>query len=162
MASEKKMHEDMEYDETSVLEHSRKGEKKWGRWLLGLVVVIALLGYYGEFVVPIRILSLFHGDYQGVFLTNGQVYFGKLYREGGKYPVLRDIYYLQITQSPQPIRENETPPSNINLVKLGGELHGPSDEMRINREQILFIEDLESNSRVIEAIKQYKESQQQQ
>lgn len=93
-------------------------------------------------------------NYQAVFLSNGQVYFGKLSKENSQYPVLRDIYYLQVNQSPQPITSTNS--SNINIVKLGAELHGPEDEMRINRSQILFIEDLRPDSKVLEAIRQFK------
>ena len=45
---------------------------------------------------------------------------------------------------------------SVSLVKLGDELHGPADKMEINRDQILFIEDLKPNSQVVMAIKNYK------
>ena len=90
--------------------------------------------------------------YQAVFLTNNQVYFGKLAKQNSQYPVLTDIYYLRVTQPLQP----SDPNPNINLVKLGDELHGPIDKMEINREQILFIEDLKPDSQVVRAIKDYK------
>jgi hypothetical protein len=47
----------------------------------------------------------------------------------------------------------------INLVKLGGELHGPTDEMRINRDQILLVEDLRTDSNLVKAIDNYKARQ---
>ena len=119
------------------------------------VVVLVVVVYYLN-LMPVSVSAWFHGDYQAVFLTNGQVYFGKLYKESSRYPVLQNVYYLQVTQAPQPIREGETQPQNINLVKLGGELHGPQDEMRIARSQILFIEDLKSDSRVMQAIEQFQ------
>lgn len=101
------------------------------------------------------LLSWSSNKYQAVFLTNNQVYFGKLSKSGSKYPVLRDIYYLRVTQALQP----SNPAQQINLVKLGGELHGPEDEMRINREQILFVEDLKADSQVVTAINDYKKGQ---
>jgi len=93
-------------------------------------------------------------NYQAVFLSNNQVYFGKLSNQSGKYPVLTDIYYLRVTQPLQP----SDPNPNINLVKLGDELHGPSDKMEINRDQILFVEDLKPDSQVVTAIKDYLEA----
>ena len=90
--------------------------------------------------------------YQAVFLSNNQVYFGKLHDKDDKYPVLTDIYYLRVTQPLQPSQPNP----NINLIKLGDELHGPADKMEINRDQILFIEDLKPDSQVVAAIKNYK------
>lgn len=100
--------------------------------------------------------------YQAVFLTNGQVYFGKLSQANTDYPVLTDIYYLQVVQPPlQGQQSGTTPPaansqSQISLVKLGNELHGPVDEMHISRPQILFYEDLKSDGQVVKAIQAYK------
>lgn len=120
---------------------------------MGIIVVIWVLAAIGA--IPATWFPRFdRGEYQAVFLTNGQVYFGKLYGENRQYAVLRDIYYLQVTQPPQPLQEGQTPPANVNVVKLGGELHGPEDEMRINRDHILFVEDLKEDSRVLIAIKQ--------
>jgi len=89
--------------------------------------------------------------YQAVFLTNNQVYFGKLAKQNSQYPVLTDIYYLRVTQPLQPSQPNP----NISLIKLGDELHGPADKMEINRDQILFVEDLKPDSQVVTAIKDY-------
>jgi hypothetical protein len=128
--------------------------KKVMWWVFGVVVIVVILAVFG--VIPATWVPRVNGGYQAVFLSNGQVYFGKLYRAGGQYAVLRDIYYLQVTQPPQPIPAGETPPANVNVVKLGGELHGPEDEMRINRDHILFVEDLKGDSRVLLAIEQLK------
>ena len=93
--------------------------------------------------------------YQAVFLTNNQVYFGKLAKQNSQYPVLTDIYYLRVTQPLQPSQPNP----NISLIKLGDELHGPADKMEINRDQILFVEDLKPDSQVVTAIRNFKAGQ---
>jgi hypothetical protein len=98
--------------------------------------------------------------YEAVFLTNGQVYFGKLSHSGSDYLTLDDIYYLQV--GPQqgsgtaPTNASSTAQQQITLVKLGNELHGPVDEMHINRSQVLFYEDLKSDGQVVKAILQDK------
>ncbi len=94
-------------------------------------------------------------DYQAVFLTNDQVYFGKVGRSFNDQVILTDIYYLQVGQPLQP----SEPQPNVNLVKLGNELHGPADVMRINKDHILFIEDLKPDSQVVTAIKNYQTTQ---
>jgi len=97
--------------------------------------------------------------YQAVFLTNGQVYFGKLNDGDGDYPLLTDIYYLQVgPQQGSGTPAQPAPQQSISLVKLGNELHGPVDEMHINRSQILFYEDMKSDSSVVKAILAYKAS----
>lgn len=106
--------------------------------------------------------------YQAVFLTNGQVYFGKLSDATADYVTLKDIYYLQVVQPPQlqgtpPQGQQQSAPAQqqaaqpqISLVKLGNELHGPVDEMHISRSQVLFYEDLKSDGQVVKAIADYK------
>lgn len=95
------------------------------------------------------------GEYQAVFLVNTQVYFGKLSHLNSKYPVLTDVYYLQISEDLSQLQAEDV--SNVRLIKLGGELHGPTDEMKINRDHIILIEDLRADSNIVEAIKQYQD-----
>jgi hypothetical protein len=99
--------------------------------------------------------------YQAVFLTNGQVYFGKITSSTGDYVTLKDIYYLQVTQPPlQGSAEQGQPAAQqqpqISLVKLGNELHGPVDEMHISKAQLLFYEDIKEEGQVVKAIKDYQ------
>jgi len=96
--------------------------------------------------------------YQAVFLTNGQVYFGKLEDGGGDYVKLTDIYYLQSKDQGkvQPKDSADTSQPNLTLIKLGKELHAPADEMNISREQVLFWEDITDDGKVMKAIKEYK------
>ncbi len=121
-------------------------------WLVVAVLVVLVLWQMD--VLPLRLSN----KYQAVFLTNNQVYFGRLYNANSAYPTLHDIYYLQVTQVLQP-KDPKAPAQQINLVKLGGELHGPEDTMRINRGQILFVEDLKSDSQVVTAIANYQKAQ---
>ncbi len=98
--------------------------------------------------------------YQAVFLTNGQVYFGKFADTSAHYSTLRDIYYLQVTEPAlQGSADSAQAPAQqpqLSLVKLGNELHGPVDEMKINRDQILFFEDIKEDGRVMQAIREYQ------
>jgi len=94
-------------------------------------------------------------NYQAVFLSNGQDYFGKFNQSAGVVK-LSDIYYLQVQQQLQP-KEGETGQQpELKLIKLGNELHGPTDEMRVNPDHILFIEDLKDDGKVVEAIVRYE------
>lgn len=136
-------------------EEIKKKNKKW-IWLFILIVIVVLLVLWQQDKLALGGFD----SYQAVFLTNNQVYFGKLSRADSKYPVLKEVYYLQVTQALQPRGQEETPTQNVSLVKLGGELHGPEDEMVINRDHILFYEDLKPDSQVVQAIKQFKEGQQ--
>ncbi|OGE92987.1 MAG: hypothetical protein A3K08_02545 [Candidatus Doudnabacteria bacterium RIFCSPLOWO2_01_41_7] len=81
----------------------------------------------------------------------------------GDWMQLRDIYYLQVTQQLQPDPTSQdataqTQQKNIQLVKLGSELHGPQDVMNIDRDKILFWENMKDDSKVVEAIRKYQET----
>ena len=128
---------------------------KW-LWIAAalIVILVVALWWTGN-------LALGASKYQAVFLTNNQVYFGKLSKPNSSYPILREIFYLQATQALQPRDVNAPLPAGgqVQLVKLGNELHGPVDEMKINKDQILFIEDLKPDSQVVKAIEAFKKAQ---
>jgi hypothetical protein len=140
------------------------GKKNWIILLVVLLVVVVggmLIVKNADLTAPIQTATGGHNGYQAVFLVNNQVYFGKLTNENSQFVTLTDIYYLQVNQQIQPAQKGQTAANNpqVNLIKLGGELHGPTDEMRINRDQVLLIEDLRSDSNVVKAIENYKASQ---
>ena len=131
--------------------------------LIVLVLVIVAAGGFLLYDAGILPLSSQAGDgtYQAVFLDNNQVYFGTLSGEGKQFVTLRDIFYLQVSQPIQPVQsEDGVPPPqpDVNLVKFGGELHGPVDEMRINRDHIVIVEDLRDDSEVVRVIREYHNS----
>ena len=103
-------------------------------------------------------------DWKAVFLTNGQVYFGRIVKQSNSNIELKNIYYLQVTRQLQPAPSAQPDKTSqeqqqLSLVKLGDELHGPTDYMVINRSQVLFTEELKEDSKVVDAIKRYIEDQ---
>lgn len=92
---------------------------------------------------------------QAVFLNGGQVYFGNIRELNDKFVGLTNIYYLRVNQQVQP-KAGEASEQDISLVKLGCELHGPQDQMLINREQVVFWENLKTDGQVAKAVEQYK------
>ncbi|MGI9027936.1 MAG: hypothetical protein ACR2FM_03815 [Candidatus Saccharimonadales bacterium] len=94
--------------------------------------------------------------FQAVFLNGGQVYFGKINDLNSKYLQMSNIYYLRVNQQVQPDQQNNANAANdISLVKLGCELHGPEDSMVINREQVIFWENLKTDGQVAKAVEEY-------
>ena len=137
------------------------------RTLIALIVILVVVLGGGYFILRAR--NVLPGsivkdsdsgvsDYSAVFLTNGQVYFGKMYSNSDVVD-LRNIYYLQVNSTNSNLQSGNTPsPSaspDISLVKLGNELHGPNDRMLINKSQVLFTESLKNDSKVVTAINNY-------
>ena len=89
--------------------------------------------------------------YQAVFLESNQIYFGKLKNIESQYPILEEVYYVRL--------EGEDIASG-RLVKLGDiEPHGPQNQMIINRDHILFWENLKPDSQVVQTIRSLKLNQ---
>ncbi len=94
---------------------------------------------------------------QAVFLVNNQVYFGYSKNYSDQMIELTEVYYLRTQDFLQPSNDQieQDEKKKISLVKLGTEIHGPTDRMFINRDQVLFIEDMRDDSKINDAIKKY-------
>ena len=122
--------------------------------LVILAVVAAIVIWWG--LVTAGVLST--GDFptpdstrwQAVFLTNDQVYFGRLENLDRSYIRLTHVYYLRAAEDLQKISGGQN--QNLNLVKLGGELHGPEDAIYIPKDKVQFWENLVPTSQVVKAI----------
>jgi hypothetical protein len=124
--------------------------------VVALALVVGALYFLGS---KNSIASKIQSDkYQAVFLNSadGQVYFGKLKVLNDKYYELSDIYYVRVEQV-QPDKNNASaqPQQNISLAKLGNEIHGPQDVMYINRDSVMFWENLKDDGQVVKAITEY-------
>ncbi|MFH1183304.1 MAG: hypothetical protein V1690_03510 [Candidatus Moraniibacteriota bacterium] len=127
----------------------------------------SIIDYKSDGSTSVGALKIDQGKYQAVFLTNGQVYFGKINASSTTYLELVDIYYLQVKPVLQQGDEGNQNANNnsqqqkteLSLVKLGNELHGPLDRMMINKDQVVFVEDLKDDSKVTDAIRRYQQGQ---
>ena len=100
--------------------------------------------------------SINQDAYQAVFLTDGQVYFGKITSMNTAFTEIADIYYLRTGKEVQ--GSTSTASTDVSLAKLGNELHGPEDKMIIATDKITFIENLKASGDVVKAILEYKKS----
>ena len=143
----------------------------WFKGLVTLIIVIVVIGGGLYFLANYTGLAIggndlrLKSDWQAVFLSNGQVYFGKIAKVSNDFVVLRNIYYLQVVTQPlqtsqdaAAVQQQETE-QRLTLIKLGNEIHGPVDEMAINRIHVVLVEDLKTDSRVVQAISDYVNQQ---
>jgi len=148
----------------SSIGHERHARKKFNfKKLIKPAVIIFVVGLiiFGGFSLfkSATSSSIDESKYQAVFLTNGQVYFGKLHIKNGGYMILSNIYYLQSktnTTSGDIQAAAGSNDTSVELVKLGSEIHGPVDQMVINVEQVLIFENLKSDGKVAQSIVQYE------
>ena len=121
--------------------------------VIGLAAFMALAMFAWYATSRLRHTS----TYQAVFLDNGQIYFGIIEKKNSWEVILTDVYYLQLREPLQGEESKNKINANMTLIKLGEELHGPTDRMVINRGHITFIEDLQEMSKVVQAIRKNHE-----
>lgn len=127
-----------------------------------LVVLVAALGWLAWINLAGGVSAAIDSNKnQAVFFANGQTYFGKLEIIDDAYMKLSDVFYIQTDTSTED-SEGDNPqqanPGSMQLIKLGQELHGPEDAMVINRDQVLFFENLKDDGRVSQLIKDFESS----
>ncbi len=140
----------------------KKSDKKKKILAAIVIIVIVILGGLGLWMLKTsdNTASAIDGSkYQAIFFTNGQVYFGKLHTFNSEYLKLTDIFYLQTKTAavdPKNPQKTTDDSNNVQLIKLGDEIHGPQDEMIIAKDQVLFYENLKDNGKVATSIQKYK------
>ena len=149
-----------ENQDKNVLVTNKKTFSKIKRMFLSLFFVIAILLiiFFARDITK-NILSKDANSYSAVFLSNNQVYFGIMIKNSKDELVLKNVFYVQANEGADTggvaIEQNLNQP-RFNLVKLGNEIHGPTDMMHINKSHIMFYEDLREDSVVVQAIRNYK------
>ncbi len=136
-----------------------KNKSKFFSFVLLVLKLVLILAFIYAGLVGSRYFfgqSKVNDNYSAVFLNNDQVYFGKIFENKRDLIILREVYYLQNTGTNLAPDGASLQGSNFTLVKLGQELHGPTDEMYINKNNMLFYEHLRSDSQVVKTIEDYK------
>lgn len=121
-------------------------------WMVALIAVLAGIGIavkQRERLFPTAAGQIDHGAYQAVFLATNQVYFGRLGIIGDTY-LLSDVFYLS-----QPTEAGTT----SQLLKRGGEPHGPREPMVIPARSVLYFENLRDDSVIVAGIRSFKSGQ---
>jgi len=123
---------------------------------LSIVFIIILLSYKFLFLSSSHRSLYQHNQsiFYSVFLSNDQVYFGHITEETSSTIILKDVYYLKTTNptSPGNTLNEATVSAKMSLVKLGKEMHGPKDQIVINREHVIYYEEMGVDSTIMKAI----------
>ena len=116
----------------------------------GAIVLTAVVIVIGALLAVNYLLP--HGQringngYQVVYMTSGQAYFGKLQNTEGDYLVLKSPY------TAQDVKADEKTPAQTTLLKVSQQTYGPEDVMSLKSSQVLFWQNLRSDSKVTKAI----------
>lgn len=124
--------------------------------IIFVILLIAVFSY-----LTISNVGSKNNKWQAVFLENNQVYFGKLDITKDFY-ILTKVYYLQ-SESERKENKIANPASPsideekiTKLIKLGNELHGPEDQMFIEKSKVLFWENMKDSSNIVKSIEAFE------
>lgn len=131
-----------------------RNESAFYRGLFIAVIAVVLIG----FVITLQSGQVRSSSsrYNAVLLNNGQVYFGQIQREDENNLVLTNVFYIQYTEQQVPTTTEGEAPQTVQtpqLVKKGSEFYGPENAIRLNRQQIVSVEQLRGDSQVMVQIK---------
>jgi hypothetical protein len=94
-----------------------------------------------------------------VKLITDEVYYGQINDIAADPVVISNVYYdydqLQKDASADSVQE-KSESANLRLVKRGKETHGPEGTMNIVRSQVVYMEPLKEDSKVLKAILDYE------
>lgn len=91
--------------------------------------------------------------YIAIYLTNGKVYFGKIEQLDSEEPVMSDVFFLNATKVADALE------AEFQLVRLADQFQAPVDRLTLTRDHVLYWEELSDDSKVVQAIVKYHETQ---
>jgi hypothetical protein len=142
-----------------VSQKKELGRNRMAKLALALLFLVITVGAIMYFYTNNRNKSVTNSaskispDYYAVFLDNDQVYFGKIVSKSNEEITLTSVYYIQAASASPSPKSSDPNNQRFTLIKLGTELHDPTEEMMINMEHVVFYEKLRENSKVVESIK---------
>jgi hypothetical protein len=121
----------------------------------GALVITATVVVVGALLALVFLLP--HGKqidsstYQIVYMASGRAYFGKLQNTNGAFLVLNNPYTAQDV-APSDASAPAGKQASTTLVKVSQQTYGPEDSMSLRGDQVLFWQNLRSDSKVVKAI----------
>ncbi|MBU0636735.1 MAG: hypothetical protein ABH818_00310 [Patescibacteria group bacterium] len=91
-----------------------------------------------------------------VKLVNNEIFYGQIKDIKVDPIIMTNVYYNYDQEKDKQKQINES--GNLRLVKRGKETHGPAGDMSLVRSQVLFMEPLKLDSKVLKVILEYEKN----
>lgn len=133
----------------------REGLIKTAVLILAFLLIIATV-YFLFFRTKGGAADIKARAWYAVKLVDGEIFYGQIADTKADPIAIANVYY-NYDQSKEKDPAKAIPETgNIRLVKRGQETHGPSGSMDVVRSQVLFMEPLKADSKVLKAILDYE------
>lgn len=124
-----------------------------------LVVLVLVFAYFFIFNKEEKVVEnpSTEEKWYMIKLSDNSVYYGQISDVSADPIVIRNVYYNYDQLKPVDNTDEEPKETNsLRLVKRGKESHGPDGTMSMVRSQVLFMEPLKQDSKVLQAIIEYE------
>lgn len=136
------------------------GGYRWLTFFLAILVIAASFYFLFFSRWPGESADPKQKNWYAVKLADGEIFYGQIADVKADPVVIANVYYDydqarragSAADSAKTIEET----GNLRLVKRGKETHGPDGTINVVRAQVLFMEPLKDNSKVLQAILGYE------
>jgi len=132
------------------------GRKKIHIFRVPYFVALFIALMLGGFLLTLSALSpeqkINRDVYQAVYLSSGQLYFGKLQNTSGDYLQLKSPYIEQAVPSSEKNEDGTAKAPQTILLRVKDQVYGPDDSIAIKSSQVVFWQNLRPDSKVSQAI----------
>ena len=131
------------------------------KWVIFILIIVIAFGFY-LFVNKDKEVESVKNESNKNFwyslkLINGEFYYGQIKDTCADPVMLENVYYnYDQINSEQDANGEKSESGNLRLVKRGKETHGPDGSMSIVRTQVVYMEALSEDSKVLKAILDYE------
>jgi uncharacterized protein HemX len=95
-------------------------------------------------------------SWYAVKLLDGEIFYGQIMDIKADPVVINNVYYDYDQAKAKQAGKAAEETGNLRLVKRGKETHGPDGSLNVVRSQVLFMEPLKADSKVLKAILEYE------
>jgi len=95
-------------------------------------------------------------SWYAVKLVDGEIFYGQIMDIKADPVVINNVYYDYDQAKAKAAGKTAEETGSLRLVKRGKETHGPDGSLNVVRSQVLFMEPLKADSKVLEAILEYE------
>jgi hypothetical protein len=128
--------------------------RKQSPWLIAVILVVAIV------IIEFAVAGIFgigqfapkaSSTWSAVFLNDDEIFFGHITTNNSNQLELTDVFYLQRTQPPQGTQA----PAQLSINSLvSSQIQCPTDDITLDQTNILYRQDLQSNSFVVQKLNQ--------
>lgn len=143
--------------ESFVAKRPTKNSHNPKLWIFLIIIIVLIAGAWWLFGRNLNLnkTATNNQEFKAIALDNGQVYYAQIAKETDDMIYLTEVYYIQSEQRTVPAEEEGAEDQTVSvpvLVKRGQELHKPTGYLELNRDRVVGVETIGTDSEIYQEI----------